>query len=104
MRFEEKAGFLWASVKGGCNSLRAAGPSDGDNIALGQIVSTRMACPPPQMQVDDFITNVLKGPGHYTIGDDGQLVITSGPRTLTLQRVVESPDDDSDDAVPAAAA
>ncbi|EFV13788.1 META domain-containing protein [Segniliparus rugosus] len=91
--FEEKAGYLWASVRGGCNSLRAAGPIDGNTIALGQIVSTRMACPQPQMRVDDFLVNVFKGPGSYTIRPDGQLVLVSGQRTLALRRAEDRSDD-----------
>jgi heat shock protein HslJ len=47
------------SGSGGCNRLVGGYTVSGDRLDIGQLASTRMACPPPAMQQEDTVLRVL---------------------------------------------
>lgn len=73
---------------GSCNRIMG-GYKAGDDfrIELGQIASTMMACPEPQMAQEQLFLNILGDVNRFQIGPDGTLTLSTGDgRTITAQR------------------
>jgi heat shock protein HslJ len=66
----------------GCNSFSGSYEVQADEIVLGPLASTLMACPDPQMEQEGTAFQVLTGTVRFTLGD-GTLTITA-PGGMTL--------------------
>lgn len=71
----------------GCNRFGGGWRQDGQTISFGQMMSTRMACPPPLMDIEMRVTALLQAANAVSFTDDGAAVISApGGRRLTLRR------------------
>lgn len=79
------------SVNAGCNTFGGPYRVDGDNLVVGQIVTTEIGCQPDLMAQDQWIAGLLGG---ATIALDGNTLTLalSGIRVTFLDRVVADPD------------
>lgn len=70
----EKAYLVFADGKvtgsSGCNSLSGTAKVSGTEITFGPIVTTKMGCPDPLMQVEKSVLLVLKGTVPFSIDSD----------------------------------
>jgi heat shock protein HslJ len=63
--------------RGGCNRYFGSSTIDGARLALGQLGSTRMACPEALMDQETRFFQALQGAERWTIDADGLLLIYS---------------------------
>lgn len=86
IRFEDGA----LRLNAGCNHLFGDYTLVGDRLTVGQVGGTEMGCPPPLMDQDAWLADVLQRP--ITVGTD-PLTLTAGDVVLTLTpREEVSPD------------
>jgi heat shock protein HslJ len=63
----------------GCNNFTGSYTIDGDRVTLGQLATTMMACPEPEMAFESAFRGAFSGTVRYTIrGDRLSLVADSG--------------------------
>lgn len=79
------------SVNAGCNGFGGPYRVDGNNLIVGQIVTTEIGCAPNLMAQDQWIAGLISA---STIGLDGNTLTLalSGIRVTFLDRVVADPD------------
>ncbi|EFV13789.2 META domain-containing protein [Segniliparus rugosus] len=92
VRFGPDKVGLRVGVSGGCNGIGGAGSFDGDQAAFRPLISTMMACEPPLMEADSFVSKVLEGPVRFELRGD-TLLLRNGARTLELARDPEDGED-----------
>jgi heat shock protein HslJ len=63
--------------RGGCNRYFGSSTIDGARLALGQLGSTRMACPEALMEQETRFFQALQGAERWTIDEHGLLLIYS---------------------------
>ncbi len=80
-------------VTGGCNSMRGSATVSGDQLTVGQMSGTMMACEQALMDQDTWISQALEA-GPLTVSIDGdQLTLSGEDLKLVLQdRATASPD------------
>lgn len=66
-----------AGGSGGCNRYTANYVIDGESLSLGVVVSTRMACPEPNMQHESAYFAALEAASSYAL-TERQLIIHFG--------------------------
>ncbi|MCC5856946.1 MAG: META domain-containing protein [Ectothiorhodospiraceae bacterium] len=70
-----------------CNHYSGAYALSGEGLRLGELVSTRMACPSPQMAQERLLFALLKSVYRFDLDDSDALVLyTADGRTLTARR------------------
>lgn len=82
---------------GGCNRYFGAYELEGDKLEVSDLGATKMACPPPQMGLEDRFFECLEAARYLTLegsqltltGDEGALVFTQQESELPEQ---EPPD------------
>lgn len=67
-----------ASGSAGCNNYFGSWAVEGDSIAFGHVGSTRMMCPPPQMDQEDRFLTALGQAERFEIGDGALLIYSTG--------------------------
>lgn len=71
----------------GCNRLRGSYAIEGDQLRLGPVAGTMMACPEPAMTVENAVKAALTGTPRFAVdGDRLTLTATSGA-DLVFERV-----------------
>jgi heat shock protein HslJ len=74
----------------GCNRFTASYTIDGDALELGQIASTRMACPPPGDGVEREYVTALEQVAAWSVEDE-ELVLHDGDHEEVLRFAVATP-------------
>jgi heat shock protein HslJ len=89
LRFED--GRLSGSA--GCNRLLGGYSLDGDKLSVApNMASTMMACPPPLMAQDQFVTKALGQVAGYALGADGLMLLdAAGKPLLTFTELEATP-------------
>jgi heat shock protein HslJ len=78
------------SVNGGCNTMNGGYELDGDELSVGAMSSTQMACEPELMEQDTWLSGFLTS--GTTVAVDGDTMTLTGDDavlTLTDREVVE---------------
>lgn len=84
--------FLDGKVTGnaGCNRFGGSYLLEGDALRLqGDVYSTRMACPEPQMRLEAKFLGMMRGVLRYSYQQDGTLVLTAEDGRRILARRAE---------------
>ena len=76
--------------RGGCNNYTTRYQRDGDSISFGPMVSTRMACAPDRMNLEQTYLSTLEAANHVERRADGTLVLTTGDGKHLAFRRLES--------------
>lgn len=77
-----------ASGNSGCNRFTGPFRLTGEGLSFGPLATTRMACPPPQMQVEQRFLQLIGKVTGVTPGRHGQLSLTAdGGEALLLDRL-----------------
>jgi heat shock protein HslJ len=80
------------SVNAGCNTMGGAYELDGDELTVGTMMSTQMACPPELMAQDEWVSDFLTA-GTTVAVDGDTITLTGDDVVLTLtDREVAEPD------------
>ena len=90
--FGPSATFIDGTVGGstGCNRFTSTYTLDGDSLELGQIASTRMACPPPADRVErSYLTALARVAGWRMDGEE--LVLTDADDADLLRYAAATP-------------
>jgi heat shock protein HslJ len=66
-----------ASGKGGCNGYGGSYTLEGSVLRFGPLAATKMACETAVMDQEQAYFDLLAQVEHYTVGDDGALVLTT---------------------------
>lgn len=66
------------SGRSGCNRYNGAFSQNGESVTFGPTAMTRMACPPPLMEMETQFTKALAGTTGFLISEDGTLLLYSG--------------------------
>ena len=76
----------------GCNRFNGGWKQDGGRLKLGPFTATKMACPPPVMDVERRVLALLEAVNAVTYTADGeaQLAVPDG-RKLRLRRTPPKP-------------
>jgi heat shock protein HslJ len=75
------------SGQSGCNRYSGEYTLSGEGLSFEQMALTRMACPPPQMETEQRVLDLLKTVTRITPGDNGQLRLMAGDElALVLDR------------------
>jgi len=69
----------------GCNKFSGSYAMTGDELSLGPLTSTKMACEPPTSAVESGVLAALAGVSSWSIGEDGRLTL-DGAVPLTFTR------------------
>ena len=69
----------------GCNKFSGSYTVTGDELSLGPLASTKMACEPPASAVESAMLEALAGVSSWSIGEDGRLTL-DGAVPLTFTR------------------
>ena len=75
------------SANGGCNGHGGTATFDGDQLTVGALVGTMMACPPPRDTVDRWITELFAEPLTWKL-DSRTLTLRRGDLEVTLNERV----------------
>lgn len=76
-----------AGGKSGCNRYRSTMTIGDDSLVFGPAMGTKMACPPPLMEIEDKYLHALEAVSTWRIsGDTLELRDGSGQVTLTFSR------------------
>lgn len=71
----------------GCNRFNGSWKQDGTTLKLGPMATTKMACPPPAMEIERRVLALLEAVNSVTYITDGAAILaTSDGRKLTLKR------------------
>ena len=68
--------------EGGCNRFFGTYRTDGTDLAIGPLGSTRMACPGPIMDLEDRLFDVLEAVAAWRRDGPDMLLLDAGGRTL----------------------
>lgn len=79
------------NINGGCNVMGGAYRIDGDRIVTDQLSMTEMACEPPRMQQDDWLSTYLAG-ATFTLDGDTLVLLNNDVRLTLLDEEVATPD------------
>lgn len=66
------------SGNSGCNRFSGAYQLTGEGLSFGEIASTRMACPEPQMALEKSIFDILPTLSRFDISPEGDLLLFAG--------------------------
>jgi heat shock protein HslJ len=88
--FDEQGGRLYGLS--GCNQYRGSYERDGDQLSVGALISTRMACIEPEglMEQERAYLNALQSAESYAVQDE-QLTITSADDTVLVFQADDTP-------------
>jgi heat shock protein HslJ len=76
-----------AGGKSGCNRYRSAVTIGDDSLVFGPAMGTKMACPPPLMEIEDKYLRTLEAVSTWRISDDTlELRDGAGQVALTFSR------------------
>jgi heat shock protein HslJ len=71
----------------GCNRFNGNWKQDGATLQLGPMAATRMACPPPAMEIEQRVLALLEAANSVTYTADGAAILASTDgRKLTLRK------------------
>jgi heat shock protein HslJ len=71
----------------GCNRFTGRYELTGETLTFGPLAATRMACPPPQMEQESRVFDLLQAVRGFDITDGGDLVLLAGDgRRLVARR------------------
>ncbi len=70
----------------GCNNFSGSYTLDGDQLKIGPVASTQMACPEPGSSVETAFHKALSGTLRYSVDGDGLQATTAAGDTLRFQR------------------
>jgi heat shock protein HslJ len=70
----------------GCNNFSGSYTLDGDQLKIGPVASTQMACPEPGSSVETAFHKALSGTLRYSVDGDALQVTTAAGDTLRFQR------------------
>jgi heat shock protein HslJ len=74
----------------GCNYFSGDYKVKNDSIVFGQIMSTEMACPEPQMMQENTAFQVMTGTARFQVeGDTLTIYAASGDSAITLSKMAE---------------
>ena len=74
----------------GCNRFTGGWRQEGQTISFGTLALTRMACPPPVMEVESRLLALLQAATNVRFTPGGDAIITApGGRILTLRRAAQ---------------
>jgi heat shock protein HslJ len=73
-----------AGGKSACNSYRCDATIGEGTLAFGMAVGTRMACPPPLMEIEGTYLRTLEAVATWRIGDDTLELRDSAGKTLLV--------------------
>ena len=80
-------GTSQVSGSAGCNRFAGSWKQDGTTLKLGPFAATRMACPPPAMDVERRVLALLGAATSVTYTADGAAILaTQDGRKLQLRR------------------
>jgi heat shock protein HslJ len=88
--FDEQGGTLAGMA--GCNQYRGSYERDDDQLNVGALISTRMACVEPEgvMQQEREYLDALQSAESYAVQDE-QLTITNADDTVLVFRAFDAP-------------
>ncbi len=78
-------------ASGGCNSMGGSYVVDDDRLAVGQMMTTEMACEPALMEQDQWLAALLDG-ALVALAGDTLTLAKDGDRLSLLDREVADPD------------
>lgn len=71
-----------------CNNYNGSYTLSGHSLTIGRVASTKMACPPPEMELERVFADVLTHVSRFELTEDGALVLnTHDGRTITARRL-----------------
>jgi len=70
----------------GCNNFSGSYTLDGDQLKVGPVASTQMACPEPGSSIETAFHKALSGTLRYTVDGDHLSATTASGDTLRFQR------------------
>ena len=74
----------------GCNRFSGNWKQDGATLKLGPMAATRMACPPPAMDIEQRVVALLEAANSVTYTADGAAILaTPDGRKLTLRKAAQ---------------
>ena len=75
------------SGRSGCNRFAGGYTLSGEGLGFGPLASTRMACPPPRMEAERRMLDLLKQVTRVTPGENAQLRLMAGDeQAMVLDR------------------
>lgn len=75
------------SGQASCNGFTGEYSLTGEGLSVGQVATTRKACPPPLMQQEEAFLGLLGGVQRFEITPDGRLVLLAADgRKITAKR------------------
>ena len=70
-----------------CNSYNGRYTLSGHSLTIGRVASTKMACPPPLMELERLFADILTHVSGFELTEDGALILhTEDGRTMTARR------------------
>jgi heat shock protein HslJ len=74
----------------GCNRFSGNWKQDGATLQLGPMAATRMACPPPAMEIEQRVVALLEAANSVTYTADGAAILaTPDGRKLILRKAAQ---------------
>ncbi|MEO5866431.1 MAG: META domain-containing protein [Sphingomonas sp.] len=70
----------------GCNSFGGTYEQRGAVLDAGQIISTKMACPGPGMEIERKVFGILEGPSQLSYRGSDTLEVSTAGSSMTLSR------------------
>lgn len=74
------------SGRAGCNQFSGSYRTEGEQLMAGSLAATRMACPGPPMEHEQFLFGLLRDPVRVMFQHDGALVLSGQPGFVRLER------------------
>jgi heat shock protein HslJ len=68
----------------GCNRFSGAFTADGHRLTIGPLATTRMACPAPQMRIEEAVLRTLAAARSWTESDAVLVIETGTGESLTF--------------------
>ena len=67
-----------------CNNYNGSYTLSGQSLTIGRVASTKMACPPPEMELERAFADILTHVSRFELAEDSALVLhTEDGRTMT---------------------